>query len=47
MEFLFFVFSLFAIGSIVLVIILTTTILMLLKNLRELEDELEANLPPF
>ena len=47
MEFLFFVFSLFAIGSIVLVITLTATILMLLKNVRELEDELEANLPPF
>jgi hypothetical protein len=30
-----------------LVITLTATILMLLKNVRELEDELEANLPPF
>jgi hypothetical protein len=47
MEFLFFVFSIFAIGSLVLVITLTATILMLLKNVRELEDELEANLPPF
>jgi hypothetical protein len=47
MEFLFFVFSLFAIGSVVLVITLTATILLLLKNVRELEDELEANLPPF
>jgi hypothetical protein len=47
MEFLFFVFSIFAIGSLVLVITLTLTILFLLKNLRELEDELEANLPPF
>jgi hypothetical protein len=47
MEFLFFVFSLFAIGSVVLVITLTATILMLLKNISELEDELEENLPPF
>lgn len=47
MEFLFFVFSLFAIGSLVLVITLTAIVLMLLKNVRELEDELEANLPPF
>jgi len=47
MEFLFFVFSLFAIGSIAIVITLTATVLMLLKNVRELEDELEANLPPF
>jgi hypothetical protein len=47
MEFLFFVFSIFAIGSLVLVITLTATVLMLLKNVRELEDELEANLPPF
>jgi len=46
-EFLFFVFSIFAIGSLVLVITLTATVLMLLKNVRELEDELEANLPPF
>jgi hypothetical protein len=47
MEFLIFVFSLFAVGSVVLVITLTATILLLLKNISELEDELEANLPPF
>jgi hypothetical protein len=47
MNELFLFFSLFAIGAIVLVITLTATILLLLKSVRELEDELEANLPPF
>ncbi len=47
MEFLFFVFSIFAIASVAMVIALTLVIWNLLKQVSELEDELEANLPPF
>jgi hypothetical protein len=47
MNELFFIFAIFAIASLVMVISLTATVLVLLKNVRELEDELEANLPPF
>jgi hypothetical protein len=44
---LFLIFAIFAIASLVMVISLTGMVLLLLKNVRELEDELEANLPPF
>jgi hypothetical protein len=44
---LFLIFAIFAIASLVMVISLTGIVLLLLKNVRELEDELEANLPPF
>ena len=47
MNELFLVFAIFAIATAVMVISLTATIVVLLKNIRELEDELEANLPPF
>jgi nitrate reductase NapE component len=47
MEFLFFVFSIFAIASVAMVIALTLVVWNLLKQISELEDELEANLPPF
>jgi hypothetical protein len=47
MNELFFIFSIFAIGSLVLVITLTSIVLMLLKEISKLEDDLEANLPPF
>lgn len=47
MNELFLIFAIFATASVVMVISLTLTILMLLKNISQLEDELEANLPPF
>ena len=47
MNELFLIFSIFAIASLVMVISLTGIVLVLLNNIRQLEDELEANLPPF
>lgn len=47
MNELFLVFAIFAFASVVMVISLALTVLMLLKNISQLEDELEANLPPF
>jgi hypothetical protein len=47
MNELFLFFSLFAIGSVVMVITLTLVVWNLLKHISELETELEANLPPF
>jgi hypothetical protein len=47
MNELFLFFSLFALGSVVMVITLTLAVLFLLKNIRDLEDELEQNSPPF
>jgi hypothetical protein len=44
---LFLIFAIFAIASLVMVISLTGMVLLLLKNVSELENELEANLPPF
>jgi len=44
---LFLIFAIFAIASLVMVISLTGIVLLLLKNISELENELEANLPPF
>lgn len=44
---LFFVFLFFAIGSVAIVLTLTAIVLNLLKHISELENELEANLPPF
>jgi hypothetical protein len=47
MNELFFIFAIFATASLVMVISLTLTILMLLKNIRELEEENEGLQPPF
>ena len=47
MNELFLIFSIFATASVVMVIALSLTVLMLLKNISQLEDELEENLPPF
>jgi hypothetical protein len=47
MNELFLFFSLFAIGSVVMVITLTLVVWNLLKQISELENDLEANLPPF
>jgi hypothetical protein len=47
MNELFLFFSLFAIGSLVLVITLIVIVLMLLKEISKLENDLETNLPPF
>jgi hypothetical protein len=44
---LFLVISLFALGAVVIVITLTATVLLLLKHISELENELELNKPPF
>jgi|LauGreDrversion4_2_1035121.scaffolds.fasta_scaffold4439947_1 hypothetical protein len=44
---LFLILAIVLIASLVMVISLTGIVLMLLKNIRDLEDELEANLPPF
>ena len=44
---LFLIFAIFAIASLIMVISLTGIVLLLLKNISELENELEANLPPF
>jgi Tfp pilus assembly protein PilV len=44
---LFLILAIVLIASLVMVISLTGMILLLLKNIRDLEDELEENLPPF
>ena len=44
---LFFVFCVFAIASAVMVISLTATVLVLLKTVRELEEENQGLQPPF
>jgi Tfp pilus assembly protein PilV len=44
---LFLILAIVLIASLVMVISLTGIVLMLLKNIRDLEDELEDNLPPF
>lgn len=47
MNELFFIFAIFGIASAIMVISLTATIVMLLKNIRELEEENEGLQPPF
>jgi Tfp pilus assembly protein PilV len=47
MNELFLILAIVLIASAVMVISLTGIVLMLLNNIRKLEDELEANLPPF
>lgn len=47
MNELFLVFLIFGIASVVMVLSLTATVLMLLKNIRELEIENEGLQPPF
>ncbi len=47
MNELFFILAIVMLASAVIVISLTGVVLMLLKNIRDLEDELEANQPPF
>jgi hypothetical protein len=47
MNELFFIFAIFATASLVMVISLTATIVVLLKNIRELEEENEGLQPPF
>jgi hypothetical protein len=47
MNELFFIVSIFALGALAIVITLTATVLLLLKNISELENELEINKPPF
>lgn len=44
---LFLIFVVLAIVASVFVITLTAIVLMLLKEIQQLEDQLEANLPPF
>jgi len=44
---LFFIVSLFALGAVAIVLTLTATVLLLLNHIRELEQELEENQPPF
>ncbi len=43
----FLIFSIFALASLVMVFSLTATIVVLLKNIRELEEENEGLQPPF
>ncbi len=47
MNELFFIFAIFGIASAVIVISLTATVLVLLKNIRELEEENKGLQPPF
>ncbi len=47
MNDLFLIISLFALGAVVIVITLTATVLLLLKHIGELENDLEMNKPPF
>jgi hypothetical protein len=43
----FLIFSIFALASLVMVLSLTATVVVLLKNIRELEEENESLQPPF
>jgi len=47
MNELFFIVSIFALGALAIVLTLTATVLLLLKHISELENELEINKPPF
>lgn len=47
MNDLFFIISLFALGAVAIVITLTATVLLLLKHISQLENDLERNQPPF
>jgi hypothetical protein len=47
MNELFFAFAIFGVASCVIVISLTATVLVLLKNIRELEEENKGLQPPF
>lgn len=44
---LFLIFAIFALASVVIVISLTATVLVLLKNIRDLEEENKGLQPPF
>jgi hypothetical protein len=44
---LFFIFAIFAFASLVMVLSLTATVVVLLKNIRELEEENQGLQPPF
>ena len=47
MNELFWIFAIFAFASLVMVLTLTATVVMLLKNIRQLEEENEGLQPPF
>lgn len=44
---LFWIFAIFAFASLVMVLTLTATVVMLLKNIRQLEEENDGLQPPF
>jgi hypothetical protein len=47
MNDLFLIISIFALGAVAIVITLTATVLLLLKHISELENEVERTRPPF
>ena len=47
MNDLFLIISIFGLGCVAIVITLTATVLLLLKHISELENDLEMNKPPF
>ena len=47
MNELFWIFAILAFASLVMVLTLTATVVMLLKNIRQLEEENEGLQPPF
>ncbi len=47
MNELFWIFAIFAFASLVMVLSLTATVVVLLKNIRELEEENQGLQPPF
>lgn len=47
MNELFWIFAIFAFASLVMVLTLTATVVMLLKNIRDLEEENQGLQPPF
>jgi len=47
MNELFLIFAVFAFASLVMVLSLTATVVVLLKNIRELEEENQGLQPPF